>query len=123
MVYMLALLSLVPQPPVAVPDTVSAIEINRFYDPRDGELHFVQAIFRDVDEIVDFRLLSRPYRPPQYDYRRRQWVFWVNDSVSMRRVVARTVYRTWTLYDPEVAERQTLPLHKRRGLSRREAKR
>ena len=65
------------------------------------------------DVVVAWQSVAKWPQP----YRRAgRWrVLWVSDS-GVWLVTARSVVQTWTQYDPEVLNRQIVPVAKRRGL-------
>ncbi len=107
---LLILLQPIPLEPVR--DRCVAIEKNNFYD-ECGRLVFKQFIFRDTDEIVDWRLVKSGYEllhTPTGPS-----LIWV-DGDKFRRVDAKRYYETWTQHDPELIERDVLPKEDRREL-------
>jgi hypothetical protein len=94
-------------------DTVATVEINTFGDqPRTA------VIYRDPDNsIVDWRWLSSPDQIPQPLGDGRHVAVW-SDQGKPRTVYCTSVRFTRTREDRELAERATLPEHKRRKLAR-----
>ena len=94
-------------------DNVATVEVNTFGDqPRTA------VIYRDADNsIVDWRWLSSPDQIPQPLGDGRHVAVW-NDQGKPRTVYCNSVRYTRTREDRELAERTTLPEHKRRKLAR-----
>lgn len=96
-------------------DTVDVIEHNRFYDEH-GALVFEQAIFKEWDgerhQVRDWRLVK-----PGFTMLPTGCLFW--DGDRLRRVTAKQVQHSWTQYDPELTEREVLPVCQRKGLTKR----
>jgi hypothetical protein len=115
------LLALVPYAG-PVEDRVDVVEINHFYDDQ-GRLVFDQAIFWDwcpANErfrVRDWRLLKTPAQIPQRSVTGGYVAVWF-DGDAMRRVRCRQVRESWTMFDPELAQREILPKANRRELSR-----
>lgn len=114
---MLLLLCLITFNPTIV-NNVDIIEINHYFGPDNKEI-IVQMIFWDWDwdldnfVVRDWRIhkFARPARQ-----RGRYMVQWF-DRKKPRRVYANQCIETWTYFDPEVANREILPRHYRKGLS------
>jgi len=107
-----------PQEVVAV-DIVDLVEINHQYDEQ-GNLVLDQIIWYDWDrakkkyEVRAWRLLKRPNQTPI-----KSGNFWVavwNDGPILRQVKSRQFRETWTQYDREIRERQSLTPNKRKPL-------
>lgn len=105
----------------AIVDHVDRVEVNHFYDDQ-ARLVFRQLIFWDWNaedsrfDVVAWRLLKGQTEPRQtmrgVDWEWRDF----KRPGHLRRVVAPIFLRTWTQYDPEVANRDELPEAERRGL-------
>ena len=105
------LLCLNPASIEPVRDRCAVIELNHFYDEA-GRLVFSQFIFRQPCEIIAWRMVK-----PGYELFRTEggWsLLWTDDR--FRRVDAMSFRETWTQFDPEVLERETLPNEERREL-------
>lgn len=117
---MVAAIGIVPNETVAA-DSVDVIEVNHYYD-HHGQLVFDQVIFwrwltgDQERHVVAWRMLKHTHQTPRRDWRRGGYfMIWV-DHEMLRRVGAKVLQETWTQYDPEVQDRQCVPLHRRRGL-------
>lgn len=105
-----------------VDDSVDLIEINHVIQS-DGRAEFTQIIFYDwvADEgrfqIRTWRMHKQVQRAPYFDGNADRYTLRFYDKGLLREVHSKSVRHTWTNYDPEVAERKVLPVHKRRGLS------
>lgn len=97
--------------PPATTDHFDAIELNSYYDEHGNHV-FDQIIFRDLDNIADWRLRKSPDQLPAG--KRAIWC----DGTCLRKVSAASVYHTWTQFDRELEERKELPKENRRELSR-----
>lgn len=102
-------------------DVVDLIEVSHVYDEQ-GQHQFNQMIFYDWQplkggyQVCAWRLLKTVGQRPRWDWAGGYFVTaWMDDDL-FRVVIAPAVRRTWTLYDPELLERQKLPCDKRRGL-------
>lgn len=117
------LLSIVPNQPIQC-DSVDVIEVNHVYDDC-GKHCFDQLIFWEwIPElkryvVVDWRM-NRASVYPRFDSG--QWVILFFDYDSLRQIRAISTAETWTQHDPEIADRDFLPKHHRRKLSRLEPK-
>jgi hypothetical protein len=115
-------LSLVPATPM-VCDRVDVLELNCVYDS-DGRLMLRQMIFWDWRrerfryEVVAWRLWKDDSPEPLRDWETGEFQLLWSDGEVLRSVRARVYWQTWTQHDPELADRQRLSQHLRRGLSR-----
>lgn len=113
------LISILPQDDVAE-DRVDEIEFNHFFDG-DGRSVFDQVIFRqqasdgDLDTVA-WRLWKSDQQTPWRDRQRGGCVTIFNDSDRLRVVRSRIMRETWTQHDPELADRERVQPHLRRGL-------
>lgn len=113
--------ALLPVTPV-VEDAADVIEINRYYS-QDGEMVFRQVIFwqwhREEGRyhVFAWRMLKSPELMPVWDQRRGEYTLRFLDDGVMRRVRAPSLRESWTQYDPELLDRQSLPQAARRGLA------
>ncbi|TWT30701.1 hypothetical protein [Blastopirellula retiformator] len=104
----------------AVHDRVDLIEVNHLYDC--GGRHVLdQIIFWDWDRdrftVRAWRLIKDGNCLPRRN-RNGVYVSYWRDMYTMRKVVAPRKRETWTNYDPEVADREVLPMDCRWGLVR-----
>lgn len=113
--------------PTAEPvrDSVDVAEVNHFYD-HDGRHVFDQLIFWDMsadggERVVAWRLIKDGSPLPQRDWRHGgYYVLWRderNATERYQRVQAVGVRETWTQHDPELQDREALPVERRRELS------
>ena len=104
-------------------DRVDLIEINHYYDDA-GQPVLQQLIFYDWCasarrfQIRDFRLIESPQQLPHRvpgtdDY----VVVWLDKHDGVRRVLAQSITKTYTRFDPEMAEREHVPMEQRRKLT------
>ena len=118
----MAALGLQPIEPVAL-EQVDLVEINHYYDQR-GKLVLDQIIFyewcaeRCRYQVRDWRLLKSANQLPRRNRHGNDYVAVWRDGQLLRKVHARAVRETWTLYDPEVADRENLPKNRRRKFSK-----
>ena len=118
----LAALGLQPIEPVAQ-EHVDLVEINHYYDQR-GKLVLDQVIFyewcaeRCRYQVRDWRLLKSANQLPRRNRHGNDYGAVWRDGQVLRKVHARAVRETWTLYDPEVADREYLPKNRRRKFSK-----
>lgn len=113
-------------PPEPIRERCDVIEVNSFYDD-SGRLVFDQVIFYDWSpddcryQVRAWRLVKRPSQIAAWDWQRGEWVATWSDGEygdgALRVVSAQSFRRTWTQYDPELVERETLPKERRRELS------
>lgn len=95
-------------------EQVDLIEINHYYD-RQGKLVLDQVIFyewsakRGRFQVRDWRPLKSSNQRPRRDWQRGGWLAVWRDGHVLRKVRASAVRETWTLYDPEVVDRELLP--------------
>ncbi len=100
-------------------EQVDLIEINHYYDQR-GKLVLDQIIFYEwctVEgrfQVRDWRLLKSANQLPRRNWNSGDFVSIWRDGDVLRKVQAPAVRETWTLYDPEVADRIFLPKERRR---------
>lgn len=117
MLWVLAILalSIVPYSP-AVEERVDLIEVNHFYR-EDGGHSFSQVIFWDWNgdrfQCRDWRMLPRAGVLRCAGGWRIAW----HDGETLRIVRAATFRETWGQHDPEVNDREVLPLEHRRKLA------
>lgn len=113
-----------PGPELVLHDECDVIELNHFYDDQ-GRQVFDQVIFFTWDgrrhQVLDWRLVKQPSHLPHRNWSAvgEQWqCLWVDerDGNRLRRVVARSCRETWTQFDPELVERESLPKERRRLL-------
>lgn len=105
--------------PGVVEDTVDAVEINYLHDEQ-GRPVFTQAIYLDwncresVWDVVAWRLLKSPAAIPvkRGDWYEATW----HDGETLRRLKCRQVIFSYTTHDPEVKQRDRLPMSERREL-------
>lgn len=109
-----ALLSILPAEGVAI-DRCERIELNHFYDG-DAQPIFDQVIFWDQN-VVAWRLWKSEAQTPRRDWRHGGYMTIWNDGDRLRVVRAGSFSETWTQYDPELEDRESLPHHLRRHLS------
>lgn len=106
-------------------DHVDLVEVNHFCDEY-GKVIFNQLIFYDwCPESGRYQVRSwKPLRK-DYQYPTRNWAkdcytaVWYDKGVK-RIVEAQVIRESWTRFDPELVEREFLPLDLRVGLSDRE---
>ena len=107
-------------------DRVDLCEINHFYDDK-GWLVFDQVIFYDWSpnkkryQVVDWRLLKSSSQRPIKDWRNNEYVAVWHDPRErdvLRKTISLLFRETWTQYDPELLERDSLSLDDRRELSK-----
>lgn len=117
----LLLLSIVPYETI-VEDQVGLIEVNLLHDD-EGKLTLTQAIFYDWKprkgrhEVAAWKLVKSPAMWPRRDHVRGDWVCrWVDEQGRNRAVRAPTWRETYTQFDPELLDREHLPVGERRGL-------
>lgn len=107
----LPLLAIVPHSP-AVHEQADQVERNFYYD-EEGKHVFTQLIFRDFIgggyKCYDFRVLKECRTNP-----RGRIV--LHDGEFLRVIHSKSIYETWTQYDPELYERSRWPKDQRRGL-------
>ncbi len=102
-------------------DTADLVELNHFYD-EEGRKVFDQVIWYDWNEtysrfdVIDWRLVKCESILPVVDRERGGYsqVWW--DGESARVVKSKGMRETWTQYDPELCERESLAKDQRRGL-------
>jgi len=108
-------------------DRVDLIEVNHLYD-LSGRPVIHQMIFYQWDRVTHrfqvraWRLLKSNDQLPQRNWSQDNYVSQWRDLSTMRKVYAENVRETWTIYDPEVLERQMLPIDRRVDLSRPHAR-
>ncbi|EAQ81677.1 hypothetical protein [Blastopirellula marina] len=120
MVSLLLLFMAIPQESAAI-DQVDLIEVNHLYD-QQGRHVIDQLIFWDWDrdrfQIRAWRLIKSDSQLPLRDWNRGGYVCYWRDGQQLRKVYAPQRCETWTSYDPEVRQRELLPLEQRAELSR-----
>ncbi|UUO04638.1 hypothetical protein M4951_14690 [Blastopirellula sp. J2-11] len=120
MIPLLLLLTAFPQE-AAVIDQVDLIEVNHLYD-QQGRHVIDQLIFwnwdRDRFQIRAWRLIKSQSQLPLRDWNRGGYVCYWRDLQQLRKVYAPQKRETWTTYDPEVRQRELLPIQQRAELSR-----
>jgi len=107
-------------PEICVEEYVDLVTLNYVYN-EEGELNFAQLIFWDWDgsryQVVDWRMYKRE---EQYPIREKSiWVLRWYDEGILRKVISNHFTTTWTQYDAEIMEQETLPSIKRRKLRRK----
>ncbi|HEX5102398.1 MAG TPA: hypothetical protein VFV87_01210, partial [Pirellulaceae bacterium] len=130
MVLVLLLLSILPRPG-ASRETCDVIELNHFYNEL-GQPVFDQILFWEWSgsryDVRAWRLVQQPEQLPRRDWRGGGFVALWSDGPALqptatpplrevfREVHAPSFRETWTQHDPELEERQFLPVQLRRGL-------
>lgn len=100
---------------------VDLIEINHLYDEQ-GQHLLDQLIFyewsahRGRYDVLAWRKLKSTTSTPQRSWQDGGYHLTWYDRGLMRHVRADAIRETWTQYDPEVLERQALPVERRREL-------
>ena len=110
-------------------DAADVIELNHFYDG-DGRPVFDQVIFwqwhadEDAYRVRAWRLWKTPAQTPWRDWGshsvgglRGGYVTAWFDGDRLRVVRATSFRETWTQHDPELEDREFLPVHERPGLA------
>ena len=103
-------------------DAADVIELNHFYDG-DGRPVFDQVIFwqwhadEDAYRVRAWRLWKTPAQTPWRDWVRGGYATAWIDGDRLRVVRATSFRETWTQHDPELEDREFLPVHERRGLA------
>lgn len=117
---LLSLLAIVPREDIAR-EKCDLIELNGLYDEQ-GRLVFDQIIFYDFCrersryQVRAWRLVKDHNQLPTYDHTTGLWQCrWLDGEVT-RCVTADSYRRTWTQYDPELAEREFYPKERRKEL-------
>lgn len=117
------LLAVVPQDAGIVRDRCEVIEINNFCDS-DAHPVFVQAIFwDDAGHVIDWRLVKnradqeRANIQIRRDYAGGGYVATWLDSETLREVRSKCWRETWTQHDPELVDREHMPMDRRRKLA------
>jgi hypothetical protein len=103
----------IPRDAVAY-DRCEAVETNWVYNEQ-GDLVFVQLIFREEDRIIAWRM-ARPSIPVATRIKGGWRYLWLDGDVT-REVECRTIYETHTQWDRETEERPYWPPEIRRQLS------
>lgn len=117
---MLAILAILAAFPTYEPptDRVALIEVNHLYDAR-GQHVIDQVIFWDWDrdrfQVRAWRLIKSDVQLPKRNRCGDYECYWC-DGNTLRKVIAHQKRETWTTYDPEVLEREMLPIEFRREL-------
>ena len=118
---MLSLLLCSDPPQFTVTEKVDLIEVNHYFDSK-GNPVLEQAIYYDWSpeqgrfEVVDYKLLESIAQQPRRDKSGDYHSVW-HDGHVLRTVQAYSCQRTWTQFDPEHRERETLPHELRQGLA------
>ena len=103
--------SIIPYSPI-IEDRVATYELNHLYDG-EGNRVFTQRIWWDDDgDVIAWRLVKR-----DAVRLRGGWLFL--DGDCLRKVRSVSEIETWEQFDRELAERERLPAHERKGLSER----
>lgn len=110
-----AILCIVPLDRGVARESCDCIEVNHFYS-ETGDLVFTQAIYRDWSAIRAWRLVKHPNQLPARDWEHGGYVTTWLDGDTLRQVRAGAIRETWTQFDPELNERDCLPVCKRREL-------
>lgn len=114
-----------PTHEVIVTDRVDLVEVNHFHDGQ-AKLLFSQLLFWQWHErdgkfhIVDWRLVKSEAMEPRRDYARRRYVATIPAGQFSDRtceVWADDYRETWTQVDPELIDRESWPIEKRRKLT------
>ena len=106
-----------------VNEKVDLIEINHCYDEK-GQLVFDQLLFYDWCplkshyDVRDWCLLKSPLQMPRRNHETGGFVAVWRDGTVLRKVHAETIRESWTQYDPEILEQQSLPREQRRSFSK-----
>ncbi len=107
----------------AVEDLVDLIEVNHFYDEH-GKHVFDQLIFYDWSpqesrfEVRAWRMMKKVRQEPLRDWNTSDYKLIFHEHGILRKVRGASFHETWTQFDPEIADRQLLPMHLRRELTR-----
>lgn len=108
---------------LSVEDLVDLIEVNHFYDER-GKHVFDQLIFYDWSpnqsrfEVRAWRMMKKVRQEPLRDWSTSDYKLIFHEHGMLRKVRGASIHETWTQFDPEIADRQWLPMHLRRELTR-----
>jgi hypothetical protein len=110
-------------------DRVDLIELNHFYDDQ-GRLVFDQWLFYDWDNhhrqfiIVDWRLCKTNDIVMRNHHRRNYSLSFPDHKHrnALRKVTAGGYCETWTQYDPELVNREIVPIDRRRELRKPQPK-
>ena len=119
---MLSAFILLVAPPATVDDACDVLEINHVCSQETGEEHFTQLIAWDFErfegryQVCDWRFLKRNERPARYGDKYRVTFQDTNDQ--WRTVTAPAYRETWTTWDVELLERDTLKPCQRRGFTK-----
>ncbi len=120
---LMVLVSIVPHDEV-VYDQADLVELNHFHDDQ-GRPVFDQYLFYDFCpiasryQVIAWRMAKSPGQLPCRDHKEGGYVCNWTDSQSgncIRRIKIQCVRESWTMYDPELVERQFLAKEKRREL-------
>src|SRR5690349_1107330 len=90
-------------------ESVETIEVNRVFT-YEGEPNLSQVIFWGKRDVIAWRMNNEGKLNPTGK------VLYFMDQGVVRCITARTVVKSWTMYDVEVAQRDYLPANERRGL-------
>lgn len=107
-------------------DRVDLVEINHYYDDK-GRHVLDQIIFYDWSQrhgryqVRDWRMLKHETQIPRRDWEGQGFVAIWHDPIDgdvLRKVQAKSLRETWTQYDPEIVQRDSLPKDSRRKLTK-----
>jgi len=125
-----------------ITDSVDLVEVNYKYEKDTGKLDFIQLIFYDWDwcmvkkkgdkeakktwghRAIGWRIIRETSNwgkePASYERVGQRWrvTFFANGEI--RRVHTTSLERSWTMFDPEVLEREKHPSFRRRDLAKRQ---
>ena len=111
--------SILPPPDGLVRESCDLIEVNHYYD-HNGVPVFTQAIFwnwqSDHYIVRDWRMVKSDKQLPQRDHATGGYVVTWQDGEVTRTIHSANVRETWTQWDVEVAERESLPVERRERL-------
>jgi len=120
-IVVLALATVITQPDGVARDVVDVIEVNHVYDD-DGRPVFTQQIFWVWSEresryhVRAWRMVKEAAQLPRRDHVHGGYVAQWLDGQTLRAVHALSIRETWTQYDVEMLERETLPVEQRTPL-------
>jgi hypothetical protein len=114
-----AVLSIVPVDNV-IEDSADVVELNSYYDEY-GDLVFDQVIFWNWNgfehRVFAWKLLKSNHQIPIKSSGVLVAIW--KDQDKIRKIVTKSLRRTWTQYDPELLDREKLSQCRRTGFSRR----
>lgn len=111
----LLVFSIIPRD-IVLRESCESVEVNEFID-ENGRTIFHQAIFKNEDESVRaWRLIKSSHQQPQRDWQRGGYSAAWYDGEVLREVTAKSMYHTFTQWDPELEARSLLPKEKRKEL-------